>query len=408
MNTLRSLAALLLLAAASPAGELSTLDGKKINGDIVAITGNELTFKTAAGQEKMLVTTINAVTVGPAPKSPAAGTKFTTVELTDGSSFRCETFAIDGKDVELKLIAGRSIRVPLTSLFSMLRDAGNVKIEQDFRGILRTRGKFDLLITRKKGTDGLDFLDGLSGTFGEGNKTAETVKFTQEGRMEETNVKMNRVDGMIFNQILVGKVAPAICRVIDTDGNSYVAQTITRTPTGFSVTTVSNVKFDLEDSVLSKFDFAAGSVKYLSDLEPSAVAEEGSDPHPYQKDRNLDRQMIELILDPESGKREKYAKGLTLHAKTVLTYEIKGQYKTFAAIAGVDADKTNEADSKVKLTIDDGTQVLYKGVIKKGDKPVELNFSIQNADKIRITVETDGPGLDLGNHVSLANARVLK
>ena len=60
------------------------------------------------------------------------------------------------------------------------------------------------------------------------------------------------------------------------------------------------------------------------------------------------------------------------------------------------------------MTIDDGTQVLYKGVIRKGEKPLDLNLSVQGVDRLKITVDSENPGLDLGNQVTLANARVLK
>jgi hypothetical protein len=33
---------------------------------------------------------------------------------------------------------------------------------------------------------------------------------------------------------------------------------------------------------------------------------------------------------------------------------------------------------------------------------------VQGVDRLKITVESDAPGLDLGNQVSLGNARVLK
>ena len=62
----------------------------------------------------------------------------------------------------------------------------------------------------------------------------------------------------------------------------------------------------------------------------------------------------------------------------------------------------------MKITIDDGMAVLWSGVIKKGDKPKDLNMSVQNVDKLKITVESDGSVTDLGNQVSLASARVLK
>jgi hypothetical protein len=79
-------------------------------------------------------------------------------------------------------------------------------------------------------------------------------------------------------------------------------------------------------------------------------------------------------------------------------------------VAGVDADKENEAPSQVKITIDDaGAGVnLFKGSLKKGDKPLDLNLNVTNVDRLRITVESDGTVTDLGNQVSLGNARVLK
>jgi hypothetical protein len=170
------------------------------------------------------------------------------------------------------------------------------------------------------------------------------------------------------------------------------------------------VKVELDAKEVSKFDFAAGSVKYLSDLDPMGLEESGTDPEHYQKDKNLDKRPIQLFVDPAAGKTETFPKGLTLKAKTMITYELKGQYKVFRAMAGVDADKENEATSQVKITIDDaGAGVnLFKGVVKKGDKPLDLNLNVTNVDRLKIIVESDGTVTDLGNQVSLGNARVLK
>jgi hypothetical protein len=143
-------------------------------------------------------------------------------------------------------------------------------------------------------------------------------------------------------------------------------------------------------------------------LEPVTFEPSGTDPENYQKDTNLDKRPIRLVTDPAAGKSEVFPKGITLKAKTIITFELKGQYKSFRTIAGVDADPDNAAHSQVKITIDDGTQVLFKGTVKKGDKPLDLNISVQNVDRLKITIESDGTVTDLGNQVSLANARVLK
>ena len=422
MTLPRTLLALVALAPVAAAAELTTLDGKKLTGDIVAIKGNELTFKSPAGEEKFLVTTIGTVTLGPAPKGLETGKKYTTVELIDGSLFRCSDVTVKGDSVELKLLSPgatgpaaanpRTLTVPMRpALYAVNREAGDLKLDQDFRNLVRGRGRYDLFVFKKKVTNEqgkeVDALDATPGTFGPGDATGETVRFTLDGG-KEAPLRMSRVAGMIFNQ-RVESVPPAVCRVTDADGNELVAAAVGRTDKGYAVTTVAGVKVDLAAGQVSKFDFAAGSVKYLSDLDPVALEESGTDPEHYQRDKNLDKRPIQLFTDPAAGKVETYPKGLTLKAKTMITYELKGQYKTFRAVVGVDADKENEAPSQVKITVDDAAAGvnLYKGTVKKGDKPVDLTLNVTNVDRLKITVESDGTVTDLGNQVSFGNARVL-
>jgi hypothetical protein len=419
MTLTRTLLPVLVLVPAASAADLATLEGRKMTGDIVAINGNELTFKSPAGEEKFLVTTLHSVTTGPAPKLIEAGKKHTTVELIDGSLFRCESIVVKGETIEMKLLGAspRTISIPMRpAAYAINREAGDLKLEQDFRNLVRTRGKFDVWVTKRPvksdtGKD-VDELDGVPGTFGEGDSAAETIKFTFEradAKEKEPTLRMSRVSGMIFNQ-KAGAAPPALCKVIDLDGNELVAQAVVRADKAYAITTVSGVKFDLSENQISKFDFAAGAIKFLSDLEPVALEESGTDPEHYQRDKNLDKRPIQLLTDPMAGKKETYPKGLTLHAKTMVTYELKGQYKVFRAIVGVDADPETVAPSQVKITIDDSTAGvnLFKGVVKKGDKPLDLNLNVQNVDRLRIMVESDGTVTDLGNQVSLANARVLK
>ncbi|HEX3149608.1 MAG TPA: NPCBM/NEW2 domain-containing protein [Gemmataceae bacterium] len=412
MSLLRTLPALLLLAPTLRAAELATLEGKKLTGDIVAITGNELTFKSPAGEEKFLVTTLHSVITGPTPKAMETGKPHTTVELIDGSLFRCSEIVIKGEMVELKLLptakgaAVRSITVPMRpALYAVNREAGNLKLEQDFRNLLRNRGRFDQFVFKKPtGTD----LDAYAGTFGAGDSAAGTIKFKGEKDPEEGDKRLTQLAGMIFAPSKVDNVPPAICKIIDSDGNELVAQAVTRTATGYAATLVSGVKVELAANLVSKFDFAAGAIKFLSDLDPVGLDESGTDPEHYQRDKTLDKRPIRLMIDPAAGKGETYPKGLTLKAKTVITYELKGAYKVFRAVAGVDSDPENLAPSQVKLTIDDGTAILFKGIVKKGDKATDLNLNVTNVDRLKITVESDGSVTDLGNQVSLGNARVLK
>jgi hypothetical protein len=422
MSTSRTLLAVLLLAPTAVAAELVTLEGRKITGEIVAISGNDLTFKSTAGEEKFLVTTLAVVNMGPPPKFDTTK-KHTTVELTDGSLFRCSELSIKGANIEVKLMTNppRTLSIPMRPcVFAVNREVGNPLLEQYFRKLLLERGAFDRFVykqpAKNERNEDIEILDAVDGTFGEGDPMAETVKFTfvedpkaQKGPKKDPSLRMSRVAGMILRQRPPDKpFAPAMCKVHDTEGNELVVSSIERNGKSYKMTTVVGVAFDLAEEKVSKFDFAAGAVRYLSDLEPVSLEESGSNPEHYQKDKNLDKRPIRLITDPAMGRSEIFPKGLTLKAKTVIIYELKGQYKAFRTIAGVDADPENIAPSHVKITIDDGMQVLWKGTVKKGDKPQDLNISVQNVDRLKITVESEGSLTDEGNQVSLANARVLK
>jgi hypothetical protein len=430
MSLPRTLLAAALLAPPAAAAELATLDGKKLTGEIVNIAGNELTFKSAAGEDKFLVTTLHSVTIGPAPRGVDSGTRYTTVELIDGSQFRCADVTFKDQTVELKLLppAGpgaptkanpRTLTVPMRpALYAINREAGDLKLDQDFRELIRQRSAYDRWVFKRKTTTNegkeIDRLDAQAGTFGAADAGAETIHFTfarDEGKDagKETELRISRVSGMILKQSPGAAPPPALCKVIDVDGNELVAQAVARTGQGYAVTTVSGVKVDLTAAQVSKFDFAAGALKFLSDLEPVALEESGTDPEHFQKDKTLDKQPIRMIVDPKAGAKETFPKGLTLKAKTMITFELKGQYKVFRALAGVADDPENFAPSQVKLTIDDAAGVnLWKGSIKKGDKPIDLNLNVTNVDRLRITVESDGTVTDLGNQLSLGNARVLK
>jgi hypothetical protein len=426
MSISRTFLAVMLLAPTAAAAELVTLEGKKITGDIVAISGNELTFKSSAGEEKFLVTTLSAVTTGPAPKFDASK-KHTTVELIDGSLFRCSEITIRGKTVEAKLLTSppKTVNIPMRpAVFAINREVGDLRLEQDFRKLVLERVRRDRWVYKRPAknekNEDIEVLDAVEGTFGDGDQMAETVKFTfpQDGpaprkdikdkQPKDQSIRMSRVAGMILVQQLEKPLPPALCKVLDTEGNELVVSAIERNGKSYKLTSVVGVAIDLPEEKVSKFDFAAGAVRYLSDLEPVHLELSGSNPEQYQKDKNLDKRPIRLLTDPAMGKSEIFPKGLTLKAKTVITYELKGQYKAFRAVIGVDADPENVASSHVKLTIDDGMAVLWQGKVKRGDKPVDLNISVQNVDRLKITVESEGSLTDEGNHVTLANARVLK
>lgn len=397
MAPLRTLLVAFSLVSLSQAADVSltTLDGKKQIGEIVSLDGKELVFKTASGSQTFEVTKINAIDVTPA-KDPAPGTKWIEVELLDGSQFRCSDFKIKSKTAVLTLLgSGQVIEIPASTMLYMIRDISDAKMKQAFRDILSKRGKRDIWIVAKN-----ESLDGLLGTFGDGDPKGETITFETETNPEKLNIQLNRVYGMIFNPPAI-QVAQTVCKVIDAGKNLMYAKAITIGENKtYTVESVTGVKIEYPSvNSLSKLDFSAGSLLYLSNADPVKVEQSSTEgvPEPFRRDRNLDN--TPLMIN-----KVKYAKGLALHSRTVLTYDLGGKYKLFQAIAGV--DDCVEGESKVTLTIEADFKPIFKEVITKRDKPKVLSLAMLNVKELRITVESDF--LDLGNQVNLVDAKVLK
>src|SRR5262249_6618308 len=73
--------------------------------------------------------------------------------------------------------------------------------------------------------------------------------------------------------------------------------------------------------------FRGGQMTYLSALEPSKVEET-----PFFGRRNRWRKDVNLTGKPLKIDGRAYDRGVTVHSRSVLTYDLDGQYATFEAV----------------------------------------------------------------------------
>ncbi len=126
----------------------------------------------------------------------------------------------------------------------------------------------------------------------------------------------------------------------------------------------------------------------------------------YRRDRNLDNGPLQLTVTVDGrAESQTFAKGLALHATTEIVYDIGGQYKEFKALVGVDPAVGGE--SQVRLTVVGDGRELFAADIRRGDDVRKLTCDVKNVRELRVTVRPAG-FLDLGNHVNLADARLIK
>jgi hypothetical protein len=176
---------------------------------------------------------------------------------------------------------------------------------------------------------------------------------------------------------------------------------------GLTVETPAGAKIDFTREQLARLDYTPGKLEYLSDLEPLKVVsksnlDDGDDPdqwHVY-KDTNLNKGRLAL-----GGIT--FARGLALKPYSELTYNLKGDYREFEAIVGIDDNV--KASGVVTLTIEgDGKELSTVTISSEEKKPFKnVLVNVKDVQKLRITVKAGGL-FDIGVHLDLADAKVRK
>ncbi len=165
---------------------------------------------------------------------------------------------------------------------------------------------------------------------------------------------------------------------------------------------------------LSAIHFKNSRVVFLSDITPTAVNEDpnfikGSPEtdlyYPYQRDRAV------VGGGPLTIRDKVYSKGLGVHARSELTYDLGGSYKKFMATIGID-----NSDAKVKdwyfanvtfkVLVDGKVAKEWKNITIK-DNPLDIELDITAAKSLTLLVEFGENGFVL-DRANWAMARLVK
>jgi hypothetical protein len=381
--------AALLWASSLPADELRTLGAKTITGTLAAVSDAEITMMTDAGPIATPLSKVLTLDLRPV-SGPAPAVKYTAVRLLDDSILHCQSVAFHGNEVELTLLTGSQVKMPINFLMWMMRDAQLTTLRKKFDDILAQKSRRDRIVILNKAE-----LSALEGTLGDVDAKGETIQFRRDGA-DAIGAPLERLYGLIFYRSEASAATP-LCRVYDIDGDALVATKVGLDDTDdFALTTSFGAKLTLKRNLLARLDFNIGKLTYLSDMEPIKVIERSGIGlvTRYRKDVNLDGEPI--LLDKQ------YVKGLSLHAHTELSYNLAGKYKEFKAHLGVDARTGSDSQALVSIYCD-GDKRFGEVVSVKTNRDIALN--VHDVHTLRIVVSSRN-FLDLHDHATLADARV--
>jgi hypothetical protein len=138
---------------------------------------------------------------------------------------------------------------------------------------------------------------------------------------------------------------------------------------------------------------------YLSDLSP-AKAEET----PYFGHRLTWRRNVNLVGEPLRMNGRTYDRGLAVHSRCILTYDLSGRYSTFETSVGFDDAAKSRGRVECRVFAD-GKELYSNPDLKSSGEPVELKLPVVGAAQLRLLVDF-GKDQDTGDRVIWANARL--
>lgn len=384
--------------AMSMAGEIRTLDGKTYSGEIASLEPTVVRLRSVDGAALTSHELKDVIGIDwGTPARQTTRVPYLRIRLIDGTIVYCLTLELKDKQFKAMLISGQKIELPLDQVHHIVCDAQDTNALAAMDALLAENPKQDVIRVQSRDSNAIEPYEGLiQGANDQGTR----LMFKARGLENISSIDVARLRALYFSRSQLGINDKAVARIYDTFGNCFVVTRYQWGEATCDVTLQAGSSISLTRPSIVKFDLTPGKMVYLSDLEPAKVEETPilSELYRHRRDKNLEG-------GPISVGRKVYSKGLALHSKTILEYDIQG-HSMFRCMLGLDDAMAGSAHAVVRIE-GDGKELLSTVVSSKENKPQDVAISIKGMQRLRIIVDY-GEDLDLGDHIDFADARLIK
>ncbi len=389
-----------VLGVIAPEFQVSTVDGNSTTGRLQHLSANSLYLKTPEGEVDLPLKQVLSLAPVKPPRAAPSTKASVWIELVDGSRLTAQQFTIHHGTASIEIETDNPIELPAAAIRRVrFSDPDNPK-SPAWPADADAPAAADRLIVRAK--SGVDLMEGVIG-----DVTPERVEFKIDD--ETVPAQRAKIDGLIFFHKTGEDLPDAACVVDDSSGAHLRAKSVVLAGGRLQVTTLAGPVITPPLESISRLDFSAGKLIYLSDLTPEsthwtsyfdygdslpAVAQY----YAPRRDEGPERSPLTL-----GGKT--YAKGLSIYSRTEIQYRVPSGVKTLKATAGID-DAVRPLGA-VHLVISSDGKPLFDRAITGDDAPVDLDLDVTGAQRLTILVDFGG-NQDAGDYLDLADARMLK
>jgi hypothetical protein len=220
---------------------------------------------------------------------------------------------------------------------------------------------------------------------------------------ERTTLSLSRVAAISLDPALARDRRPKgpFARIVLADGSRFTlanatadGQTITGT-TSYGIA----VEFALAD--LIALDILQGRADYLCDLKPRTAAVEpfNAITWPWTANRSVKGNPLRI------GEHT-FDRGLGMHPKTTLTYDLGGRYRRFESRVGLDPATGRRGSADVHVLVDGQKRFAVAG-LTLGGSPQAVAIDVGGARELTLVVDY-GPLGDVQDDVNWGDARLIR
>jgi hypothetical protein len=371
--------------------EVTGLDGRAVRGRLIQLAP-EIILDTATGETALTwpeVLALRPLDLEAFASSAVAGGPLR-FELADGSSFSGRIDSASEQSFTVRLQTDQTCRLDLSLLRTVCStsasSAARAKLLANAPGERRSE---DVAVVEREAS--VIVLRGAVRNIG-----LRQVRFAWKER--ELSLPWERLAGLSFARPLPRSSSCTVCLHGDEVFSGRVIAGDQAT-----ITLQSGV-FDhlvLPWSRVDRIECRSPRLTYLSDLAPLRYEfTPFFQKHwEYACDRTLTARPIRL-----AGRL--YAKGVTMHSRASLAYELGGEYRQFAALVGIVDEMADRGDVTVAV-LGDGRVLWQAANIRGGQEPQEVLVDVTGVREFSLHVDF-GDGLDLSDHVCWALARLIR